>query len=275
MSSGRAWSEVEHEQLRSLYPNRKTLEVALVLGRTPKAVNSRAKILRIRKNYDVQGIGAKKPWTAEDERIVREQYPHRPTKELALSLRRPFWTVYQRARKLGVTKTEEYLEGPAACRLRRGDNVGAACRFLPGHVPANKGLRRRGYAPGRMALTQFKKGQTPLNTMAPWSFRWVDGYLMLKTGAPTPRPNVGWEYVHKLIWEHAHGPIPRGYRIWWKNGDHGDCSLANLELVSGAEHMARTTVQNLPAPLKKVIQLSGALKRKIRNREKRQSEKYA
>jgi len=58
---------------------------------------------------------------------------------------------------MGLTKSAAYLASPAACRLRKGDNVGAARRFRPGHVPANKGLRRPGWSTGRMAETQFKK----------------------------------------------------------------------------------------------------------------------
>ena len=91
-------------------------------------------------------------------------------------------------------------------RGHRDTNVGAAFRFKPGQVPANKGLRRPGWAPGRMAATQFKKGQSPGNTMPLWTFRWVtDGkgrqYLMLKTGKPGPKPWNGWEWVHRMIWE--------------------------------------------------------------------------
>jgi hypothetical protein len=122
-----------------------------------------------------------------------------------------------------------------------------------------------------MRETQFHKGQAPRHTMPMWSFRFCDGYLMLKTGANTPKPTTGWEYVHKLIWEQANGPLPdwRVARIWWKDGDHGNCSLSNLELVAAKDHMARTTVHTLPAPLPQLIQLAGALKRKIRTREKK------
>jgi hypothetical protein len=56
-------------------------------------------------------------------------------------------------------KSEAYLASPAACRLRRGDNIGAPYRFTKGHVPANKGLRRPGWGPGRMKETQFRKGE--------------------------------------------------------------------------------------------------------------------
>ena len=120
-----------------------------------------------------------------------------------------------------------------------------------------------------MASTQFKKGQPCRNAMPMFSFRWCDGYLVLKTGAPTPKPITGWEYVHKLVWEQANGPLPdwRLARIWWKDGDHGNCSLSNLELVTAGEHMRRTTIHNLPLELKSTILQAGVLKRRIREYE--------
>jgi HNH endonuclease len=269
----KAWSAQEEELLRALYPKFRAKELVNRFGRSAKAIASRAKILRVRRerpNY--------RKWTAEEDRVVREQYPHLPTKEIAANLGRPFFVVYHRAAKLGLKKTTEYMASPAACRLRRGDNIGKAYRYPKGHQPANKGTRRPGWAPGKMASTQFKKGQVSANTMPMWSFRWVDGYLMLKTGKQHAPPNTGWEYAHKLIWEQVNGPVPdwREARLWWKDGDHGNCSLANLELVTAREHMLRTTVHNLPPELKQVIQLTGALKRKIRRRmeKKEDAEKH-
>jgi hypothetical protein len=95
----------------------------------------------------------RKPWTAKEIELVRDLYPEVPTKLIAERLGRSVEKVYARAAKLGLHKSAEYLASPDACRLRRGDKVGLACRFQPGHAPANKGLRMPGWAPGRMAET--------------------------------------------------------------------------------------------------------------------------
>lgn len=264
-----AWSESEHHQLRELYPRRRTPEVARLLGRSIKSVRSRAKILGLHKNAD---NGRHLPWTADDDELLRRVYPHISTVKVARQLGRTVISTYHHAFILGLHKTERYLNSVDACRLRRGDNVGLGHRFPKGHAPANKGLRRPGWFRGRMRETQFKKGQLPRNTMPLWTFRLnTDGYLLLKTGRRGPKPNDRWEFVHRLIWEQANGPIPEGYRIWWKDGDRLNCSLSNLEMLSGAEHIARTTVQNLPPELRQVIQLAGALKRKINNRERKRN----
>jgi hypothetical protein len=100
----------------------------------------------------------KRLWERADDRLLIARYPHEPTARLARVLRRSMSAVYGRAGNLGLSKTAEYMASADACRLRRGDNVGAPSRFKKGHVPANKGLRRPGCAPGRMKETWFKKG---------------------------------------------------------------------------------------------------------------------
>lgn len=100
----------------------------------------------------------KRLWNPEDEELLQARYPHEPTAPIAKALRRSVSAVYLRAKLLGLAKSAAYLASPAACRLRRGDQVGAAFRYPKGHVPANKGLRRPGWAPGRMSETQFRKG---------------------------------------------------------------------------------------------------------------------
>jgi hypothetical protein len=51
-----------------------------------------------------------------------------------------------------------------------------------------------------------------------------------------------------------------------------NCALENLELLSGKEHMSRTTIHNLPKPLAEVIRLKGALKRQIRKKTNAQKQ---
>lgn len=41
---------------------------------------------------------------------------------------------------------------------------------------------------------------------------------------------------HKLIWEKAHGPIPKGYEIHHINGNGKDNRLENLMMLSHTEH---------------------------------------
>jgi len=217
----------------------------------------------------------KRLWNAVDDGLLLARYPHEPTPAIARDLRRSVRAVYGRARLLGLSKSAEYLASPDACRLRRGDNVGAAWRFKKGHVPANKGLRRPGWAPGRMKETQFKKGERrgvavrlykPIGTE-----RINDGYLERKINDDLPLQRR-WRAVHLLLWEATNGPVPKRHVIAFRNGDKGDIRLDNLECLSRRRLMARNSVHNLPKPLVETIQLLGALNRQIRRRTRSHEE---
>lgn len=213
----------------------------------------------------------KRLWNPEDDQLLRERYPHEPTAALAQELRRSLSAVYVRAKALGLEKSEAYLASPAACRLRRGDHVGAAFRFKKGQAPANKGLRRPGWTRGRMKETQFRKGersgQAAAHYMPVGSTRVIDGYVYRKVSeVPNVPYTVNWKPAHHLLWVEAFGPVPRGHALIFKNGDRTDIRLENLQLLTRRELMLRNTVHNLPKPLASAIQLLGALNRQIRKR---------
>jgi hypothetical protein len=220
----------------------------------------------------------KRLWSAADDALMRARYPHEPTPTIARALRRTVESVYARAKKLGLKKSAAYLASPHACRLRRGDNVGARFRYRKGHVPANKGLRRPGWGPGRMREHQFKggtrNGQAAKRYMPVGSTRLVDGYVYRKVSDTGNVPwTRNWTLEHRRVWVAAHGPLPRGHALAFKNGDRTDVRLDNLECIPRRELMLRNTVHNYPKPLAETIQLLGALKNSIRRRTQRHAAK--
>jgi hypothetical protein len=166
-------------------------------------------------------LPARRYWTAAELCLLRERYADAATQDLARELGRELQTVYQKARALKLTKSAAYLASPAACRLRRGDNVGAAYRFQPGEAPANKGLRRPGWHRGRMQETQFKKGAFPANKDPDFYVLGAlrvnaDGYIDMRVSfAPGA---MGWHALHRILWQDAHGPIPPGHVVVFKDG---------------------------------------------------------
>jgi HNH endonuclease len=213
-------------------------------------------------------------WTELEVALLTKNYADSRTEDLATVLERPLHQVYGKARKLGLAKSQEYLDSPAACRLRRGDEVGKAYRFEKGIVPANKGLRRPGYSlgRGRMRETQFKAGQKCKNWLPIGSHRINgDGYLDRKI-TDTGYPPRDWKGVHRLVWEAANGPIPAGHIVRFKDGrrttDVALITLDALELLTLAENLARN---RLPPELQALAQLRGVLTRTI-NRRAREAE---
>jgi hypothetical protein len=210
-------------------------------------------------------------WQDWELNILRTQYPDTATKALSRSIGRSESAVYGRAAIMGLKKSESYLAGPDACRLRRGDNVGAANRFRPGHVPANKGLRRPGWSPGRMAETQFKPGARPHTWRPIGSTRLSkDGYLQRKV-SDTGYPPKDWVGVHILMWKEAYGAVPKGFAVAFKDRNKTNIRLDNFELVSRQELMRRNTIHNYPPELADVIRLGASLKRQIRKIDEEQN----
>ena len=215
-------------------------------------------------------------WSAEEDALLRQLYPDTLTATVAQRMRRSISAIYGRVDLLGLAKSPAYLASPDACRLRSGDNVGARTRYPKGHVPANKGTRRPGWAPGRMRETQFKKGErqgVAAKLYKPIGSERIskDGYLERKVNDDLPL-QARWRAVHLILWESVHGRLPRGYAIVFKNGDKTDIRLDNLERITRGELMLRNTVHRYPKPIVETIQLIGAVRRKI-NRRTRSDEK--
>ncbi len=202
--------------------------------------------------------------------MLKQQYPHVATAKIAASLGRSLVRVYSKAAALGLKKSEEYLASPDACRLRRGDNVGASRRFLPGHVPVNKGVK--GWdAGGRSHETRFKPGQRGSNWVPIGSERLMDGYLQRKV-SDTGYPPRDWKAVHVLLWEQHYGPVPPGYAISFIDGDKRHIDLTNLVMLSRRELMLRNTIHRYPPELRQAIRLVGKLNRAIKRADREEQD---
>jgi len=56
------------------------------------------------------------------------------------------------------------------------------------------------------------------------------------TGYRRVRLGEKFEYVHRLVWEHVNGPIPKGMHIDHINGDKSDNRITNLRLTTPAQN---------------------------------------
>jgi DNA-binding CsgD family transcriptional regulator len=206
-------------------------------------------------------------WTRKERATLRRMYEHSRTEEIAKVLGVTPAQIWREARRLNLRKDVEVIREMARERSARPDHGGAAHRFKKGQIPPNKGLRRPGYAPGRMATTQFKKGNRPQTWMPIGSTRFSkDGYLQRKV-ADTGYPPRDWVAVHNLLWIEKHGPIPPGHAVAFRDGNKGNIVDDNLELVSRAELMRRNSIHNrYPKEVVNTIMLLGAVKRRLRER---------
>ena len=211
---------------------------------------------------------------------LAELYPMHSSAKIASLLKRSIYSVYGTAHKHGLRKSAEFYDSEESGMLRKGQTrpESVARQFKKGHVPANAGTRRPGYAPGRMRETQFKKGERrgaanrnykPVGTIG----RDPDGFLIVKVfDAKTALDRYGigegksWQYLHRRVWIQHKGPIPPKHHIGFKDRNRENVAIDNLELVSFAEMARRNRMWNcLPRELAEAIQLNGVLKRKLRS----------
>ena len=198
-------------------------------------------------------------WMPEQDEILHARYPHELTENLTGVLDKTVLQIYSRAVKFKLKKTAEFLASRLSGRL---DGIkGSDTRFQKGHTTWNKDMK--GLMVGGEA-TQFKPGQMPHNHLPVGTVvRDTEGYMKIKVAEPKQ-----WEYLHTKTWREAHGPIPKGRALVFKDSNRENCALDNLELITRAELMRRNSYHNYGKEIAQLVQLKGAITRQINKRER-------
>jgi hypothetical protein len=224
-------------------------------------------------------------WTEIEDRVMREFYPQLRAQDLAEVLKRPVGSIYQRADKLGLSKSAEFLASDKSGRVARGKlhpNM-VASQFKPGQQTWNKGLKGSTGLHDNCRATQFKKGRPASEAR---NYRPIgsvrinaDGYLERKiTDDPAVVPARRWVAVSRLVWEAAHGPIPAGRLVRFKPGlatvKEDEITINRLECITRGEHANRNHPRNRSPELARLVQLKGAITRQV-NRIAREAQEQA
>ena len=204
-------------------------------------------------------------WTPEEEAIIRECYPDTDTLELAGRLGVTVKQLYHKAVKLKVTKSEKYVEKLNEKASAIVTERGRESRFKKGQRAHNKGKKMSPETYAKLSANMFKKGIVPHNTK-------YDGCITVRVDTRTQIPyqyirlsKGKWEQYHRVVWEQAHGPVPAGFIIRFKDGDTMNASLDNLEMVSRSQNAVdnRWKVNKLPAELQETFRLRTEIKKLI------------
>ena len=208
-------------------------------------------------------------WTEPELALLRAQYPHQVTRDIAAQMGIEQRLVYAQANRMGLRKSAEFAASDKSGRILKGGRLSQMTQFVPGQTPWNKGTHF--VAGGRSAETRFKKGgmtgAAQHNYVPIGSLRVTrDGNLERKmSDDPTIYPARRWVPVSRLVWEAAHGPIPRGHVIAFKPGrksaDPARITLDVLECVSRAEMARRNSIWSNGHAMGKLYQLKGAIAR--------------
>jgi hypothetical protein len=218
------WTKELDARLRELWPTVPILEVAQIMGMTREQVKSRAQKLYLRKPAK---------WTPEKVEYLKAHYATNENKGLAKALETSYNAVLQKASKLGLKKSEEYIKEinlinnaktrfkkdvPPWNKGKRGLRLGGvAGYFKPGHVPHN--IKYDGYI--RINFSSRKKGSKPCLLIRIAVGKWIP-------------------YSH-YVWKQWYGEIPEGRIICFKNGNWLDVRLENLEAITRRELRIRNS----------------------------------
>ena len=236
----RVWNEHLDSLLYRHYPKGDISALAARLGTTVCAVKGRARILGIRRK-----VNTKRMWTERQIAYLVSHYADTPIDVLVRRTRHTQKSIWGKARGLGLRKSREFLQAVGHHCAQHPRSV--ATRFVKGQEPHNKGKRIGEFmsAEGieRSSSTRFKKGHLPHNTR-PIGYERVDpidGYTFIKV-------SMSGKMVakHRYVWEQAHGKVPDGCVVSFRDGNRRNCDLSNLYLLSREDVARRRVLAETP-----------------------------
>ena len=154
-------------------------------------------------------------YTKEEQAFMSEFVPGHSHKEIQDEFTKRFrW-------EIAISQVKSYIRNHHLTTGRTG-------RFEKGITAHNKGKKMSPEVYEKAKKTMFQKGHVPKNYKPVGSERidTKDGYVLIKV----KDPNV-WRLKHRVIWENAHGKIPKGCVILFRDGNKQNITLDNLIMV--------------------------------------------
>lgn len=170
-------------------------------------------------------------WSTEELEWLRSNYPIYVLPELLVKFNEHFNT--------DITKTA--LKGILD---KYKIHCGRKSQWVKGQTAWNKGMTWDDYMTDEGQIksrkTCFNTERTvnnanyndlPVGTEYVWK-----GYIIVKTDkSEGTKARRWWKLKHHLVWEQAHGPIPKDHNVIFLDGNNRNFDLDNLALVNDAE----------------------------------------
>lgn len=170
----------------------------------------------------------------EKEDYVRQHYADERTKNIAEHLDVSINRVYSIAKRLGVKKSEAYMERYLEESGEVLKKAGRETRYKMGHDTWNAGMK--GWCAEGCEKTWYKKGFDPQNTL-------YNGAVTVRYDKSGDRPylyirvaKAQWMLYHHYVWERDNGPLADGEIIRFRDGNSLNCTPGNLQKITRAEN---------------------------------------
>lgn len=189
-----------------------------------------------------------KRWTEAELATLRTHYPMLTADEMAKLLPgRSAINLTHKANRLGLEKTREFYAMLYQRKVQRGFDIRKISnKYRSGHPPWNKG--KKGWSAPGSEKSRFTKGAVAPNRYPVGSYRInkQNSHLERKISNAAGSERGRWQAVHRLVWQEAHGPIPKGHVVTFKPGRKttvlGLITLDALDCISRAEHVQRNSL---------------------------------
>lgn len=201
-------------------------------------------------------------WSEHERKVMIEMFADNYTETVCKILNRSYRSVCSQATLMGLKKSDAFMKMELERQADRLRIVGVKSRYNKGREPENKGKPMSKELYEKCKPTMFKKGNEPHNTN-------YDGHERIsKDGYVEIRIRKG-KYVlkHRHVWEQVNGKIPKGFIVVFKDRNHQNIVIENLELISREENMKRNTIHRFPVELKNTIRLVNKLKQTINEKQ--------
>lgn len=173
-------------------------------------------------------IKSRHRWTNDEIEYLRVNYQIYPIPELVIKFNDHFNSSLSRKQLLSIMSHHNI-------------RCGRSAKFVKGHTPANKGktwdeIGLSEETKYKMRQNLFKTGHNTHNSLPVGTEIIKKGKVMIKCDTEgNSKSHKWWKYKHHIIWEEAHGPIPKDHLIVFADGNPNNFDLNNLVCVSRGE----------------------------------------
>jgi hypothetical protein len=182
-------------------------------------------------------------WKQAEITLLENLWPNVPTDKIAELLNRSSYSVWAKAKKMGLQRSPEFIEDQKKFFVSNLLKHGVKTRFSKGTQAHNKGKRQCEFMSKesieKSKATRFKKRQKPHNTK-PIGYERItrDGYTEVKTQNLSGAGQFkNFKLKHRLVYEMHYGKLPEGFVVKFRDGNKQNFAIENLYAISIADNL--------------------------------------